>query len=169
MISLPNLSPEGYRILVYKLRNTDPSRVHFGEAVKAFCMFNDVQISEDGPMNGYVVVFDMEGVKLGHLAKVQFGPLRTFMNYIQEAHPVRLKAIYIVHTASFINQIMALVKPLIKSELLGLLKFSVTGPDQIFSPEYLPKVGILFAFYRKNKHNSFQKLGIFNSFSLIMM
>lgn len=46
-------------------------------------MFNDVQISEDGPINGYVVIFDMKGVKLGHMAKVQFGPLRTFMNYIQ--------------------------------------------------------------------------------------
>lgn len=83
MIALPKLSPEGYRLLVYKLRNTDPSKVQFGEATKAFCMFNDVQISEDGPTNGYVVIFDMKGVKLGHLAKVQFGPLRTFMNYIQ--------------------------------------------------------------------------------------
>lgn len=140
MITLPKLSPEGYRILVYKLRNTDPSRVHFGEAVKAFCMFNDVQISEDGPINGYLILFDMEGVKLGHLAKVQFGPLRTFMNYIQEAHPVRLKKIHIVHTASFINQIMALVKPLIKSDLLGLLKFTVSGPEEIFTPDLLPKV-----------------------------
>lgn len=83
MISLPKLSPEGYRILVYRLKNTDPSKVHFGEATKAFCMFNDVQISEDGPINGYVVVFDMYGVRLAHLAKVQFGPLRTFMQYIQ--------------------------------------------------------------------------------------
>lgn len=142
MISLPNLSPDGYRLLVYRLRHTDPSKVHFGEATKGFCMFNDVQISEDGPINGYVVIFDMKGVRLGHLAKVQFGPLRTFMNYIQEAHPVRLKKIYIVHTASFINQIMALVRPLIKSELLGLLKFTTNGPSEFFGPEYLPEVSI---------------------------
>ncbi|XP_063708337.1 uncharacterized protein LOC134836970 [Culicoides brevitarsis] len=139
MISLPKLTPEGYRLLVYRLRHTDPSKVNFGEATKAFCMFNDVQISEDGPINGYVVIFDMKGVRLGHLAKVQFGPLRTFMNYIQEAHPVRLKKIYIVHTASFINQIMALVRPLIKSELLGLLKFTTNGPSEFFGPEYLPE------------------------------
>jgi len=46
-------------------------------------MFNDVIISVDGPMNGYVVVFDMEGVCLRHLTRVQFGPLRNFMAYIQ--------------------------------------------------------------------------------------
>lgn len=46
-------------------------------------MFNDVIISEDGPINGYVVVFDMEGVCLRHLTRVQISPLRNFMAYIQ--------------------------------------------------------------------------------------
>lgn len=46
-------------------------------------MFNDVIISEDGPLDGYVVVFDMEGVCLRHLTRVQISPLRNFMAYIQ--------------------------------------------------------------------------------------
>lgn len=46
-------------------------------------MFNDHIISLDGPINGYVVVFDMQGVCLRHLTRVQFGPLRNFMAYIQ--------------------------------------------------------------------------------------
>ena len=46
-------------------------------------MFNDVVISVDGPINGYVVIFDMEGVCLRHLTRVQLGPLRNFMAYIQ--------------------------------------------------------------------------------------
>lgn len=35
---------------------------------------------------------------------------------------------------------MALVKPLIKSELLGLLKFTQNGPEEFFGPELLPEV-----------------------------
>lgn len=50
---------------------------------QAFNMFNDVIISEDGPLDGYVVVFDMEGVCLRHLTRVQISPLRNFMAYIQ--------------------------------------------------------------------------------------
>ena len=46
-------------------------------------MYNDVVISVDGPINGYVVIFDMEGVCLRHLTRVQLGPLRNFMAYIQ--------------------------------------------------------------------------------------
>lgn len=83
MTAMPNKTPEGYHILVYRLVDTDPSKLQFSEAVKAFCMFNDYRISEDGLTEGYVVIFDMKGVKLGHLTRVQLGPLRTFMTYIQ--------------------------------------------------------------------------------------
>lgn len=53
-------------------------------------MFNDAVISVDGPLNGYVVVFDMQGVALRHLTRVQFGPLRNFMAYIQVKRFLRL-------------------------------------------------------------------------------
>lgn len=147
MVALPRTTPEGYRLLYYRLSDTDPSKMNFTEAVKSFCMFNDAQISVDGIMEGYIVIFDMKGVRLGHLARVQFSPLRVFMSYIQDAHPVRLKKIYIVHTASFINQVMALVKPLIKSELLGLLQFTTAGPEEIVGVDYLPKVCIRMSSY----------------------
>ncbi|XP_059619777.1 uncharacterized protein LOC132263807 [Phlebotomus argentipes] len=139
MASMPIKTREGYKVIYYRLADTDPAKVHFGNAVKAFCMFNDVQISEDGIVEGYMVVFDMKGLRLGHLTKIQLGPLRTFMQYIQEAHPVRLKKIYVIHTASFINQIMSIIKPLIKSELLSLLHFTPRGPADIFPLSLLPE------------------------------
>lgn len=83
MTALPKLTPEGYHILVYRLADTDPSKLQFTEAVKMFCMFNDYRISVDGLAEGYIVLFDMKGVKLGHLTRVQLGALRTFMVYIQ--------------------------------------------------------------------------------------
>lgn len=58
----------------------------------------------------------------------------------QEAHPVRLKRVYVVNTASFINQVMALVRPLIKSELFGLLKFTSDGPLEFLTKDLLPRV-----------------------------
>lgn len=103
-------------------------------------MFNDICLSEDYLANGYVVVFDMKGVRLGHLTRIQLSPLRAFMAYIQEAHPARLKKIHIVHTSTIINQIMMLVKPLIKSEMLSLLQFSSGGPQDLFDKSILPKV-----------------------------
>jgi hypothetical protein len=53
---------------------------------------------------------------------------------------VRLKKIYIVHTAWFVNQAFAIVKPFIKTELMSLLHFTTGGPDEIFDEEILPEV-----------------------------
>lgn len=144
MISMPNKTKEGYEILIYRLIDTDPSKIVFSDAIKGFCMFNDIRLSEDLLADGYVVIFDMKGVRLSHVARVQLGPLRSFMAYIQEAHPARLKKIYICHAASFVNQIMSLVKPLIKSELMSLLHFTTKGPQSLFEKELLPIVCEVF-------------------------
>ncbi|XP_026466492.1 retinaldehyde-binding protein 1-like [Ctenocephalides felis] len=138
MAALPHTTPEGYKLLIYRLANYDPSKMVFADAVKAFCMFNDVRLSEDGLADGYVVIFDMKGFRLSHLMRVSFGPLRHFMQYIQEAHPARLKKIMVVNTSSLINQIMTLVKPLIRSELMGLLTFISEGPESVLPLKLLP-------------------------------
>lgn len=140
MIAMPKTTPEGYHILIYRLIDTDPSKVNFGDCMKSFCMFNDIRLSEDLLAEGYIVIFDMKGVKLSHLTRVQIGPLRSFMAYIQEAHPARLKKVYIVHAASFINQIMMIIKPLIKAEMRSLLHFTTHGPITLFTKDLLPQV-----------------------------
>lgn len=137
---MPKKTPEGYEVLIYRLIDTDPSKVHFAECIKGFCMFNDLRLSEDLLAEGYIVIFDMKGVKLSHITRVQLGPLRSFMAYIQEAHPARLKKIYICHAASFVNQIMAMIKPLIQSEMLALLHFTTKGAETLFEKDILPIV-----------------------------
>lgn len=138
MVAMPRRTADGYHILIYRLVDCDPARLQFADAVKAFCMFNDYRISCDGLAEGYVVVFDMKGIRLGHLSRVQLGAMRSFMAYIQDAHPVRLKKVYVVHTAPFINQVMTLVRPFIRTELFGLLHFTAKGPLDVLSAELLP-------------------------------
>lgn len=59
---------------------------------------------------------------------------------LQEAHPVRLKKVLVIHAASFINQIMMILRPLIKSEMLSLLQFTPNGPLELFSENIVPEV-----------------------------
>ncbi|XP_031639373.1 retinaldehyde-binding protein 1-like [Contarinia nasturtii] len=139
MISMPKLTKEGYQVLIYRLIDNDPSKINFADAIKGFCMFNDIRLSEDLLAEGYIVIFDMKGIRLGHISRVSMGPLRSFMSYIQNAHPARLKSIWICHAASFVNQVMSLVKPLIKSELMSLLHFTTKGPQTIIDKDLLPE------------------------------
>lgn len=91
MVALPKLSSEGYHILLYRLSDTDYSKLNFADAVRVFCMFNDVKLSEDRLSEGYIVIFDMRGCSLGHLTRVTLPALRTFMQYIQVYFEKRLK------------------------------------------------------------------------------
>lgn len=49
---VPTLTPEGHRILIYRVKDTDYRKLVFPEAVKAFCMVNDCILSEDGIIEG---------------------------------------------------------------------------------------------------------------------
>lgn len=139
LVRLPKLTPEGYRVLMYTVKDPDYTKMVFGDAVKGFCMFNDCVISEDGLAEGYVVCFDMKGIALGHLARVSLPVLRSFMVYIQEAHPARLKAIHVLNTAPWINHAMRIVIPLIRSELLQLLKFHKGNVAEGVPVELMPE------------------------------
>ncbi|XP_013184047.2 clavesin-1 [Amyelois transitella] len=139
MVALPNTTAEGYHVLLYRLSDFDYSKLNFADAVRVFCMFNDVKLSEDRLSEAYIVIFDMKGCSLGHLTRVTLPALRAFMQYIQNGHPCRLKKIHVVHTVSFINQVMCLVKPLIHSNLLNLLNFSSDGPASVVDKDLLPE------------------------------
>ncbi|XP_041971963.1 alpha-tocopherol transfer protein-like [Aricia agestis] len=139
MVALPKPTAENYNLLLYRLADTDYSKLNFADAVRVFCMFNDVKLSEDGLSDGYVVIFDMKGCSLGHLTRLTLPALRAFMHYIQNAHPCRLRKIHVVNTVSFINQVMCIVKPLIYSNLINLLNFSSEGPASVVDLELLPE------------------------------
>lgn len=83
MITLPGTTAEGYKVLVYRLVDYDASKLTFNDALKAFFLFNDIRLSEDGLCPGYIVIFDMKGISLSHLARCNISSIRKFMTYIQ--------------------------------------------------------------------------------------
>ncbi|XP_018322061.1 alpha-tocopherol transfer protein [Agrilus planipennis] len=102
-------------------------------------MYNDCILSEDGLAEGYVVIFDMHGIRLGHIARVSLPALRAFMLYIQEAHPAKLKAVHCLNTANYINHVMRLISPLLRNEIIGLLRFHSGRLPEGIPQEILPR------------------------------
>lgn len=85
MAPLPSCTPDGYKVLLYRLKDFDPNKTVFKDALRCFLAYNDVRISEDGLCPGYLVVFDMQGTTLHHLARVSMALqlVKVFMIYIQ--------------------------------------------------------------------------------------
>ncbi|KAL0266539.1 UNVERIFIED_CONTAM: hypothetical protein PYX00_009049 [Menopon gallinae] len=168
LVPVKKTTPEGYRVLMYRLVDYDASKLQFNEALKTFFLFNDIRLSEDGLSNGYVVIFDMKGVSLSHLTKINLSSIRKFMSYIQEGHPARLKGVHVINAVAFMDKILALIKPLMKSGLIKLLTIHGSDLTNLFKEvpqEILPKdyggeaepMSVLHAEHRKMMESKYEK------------
>ncbi|XP_041972601.1 alpha-tocopherol transfer protein-like isoform X2 [Aricia agestis] len=120
---LPEKSCEGYDIIYHRLHDTEPSKYHLEPGVKMLFMTVDACLSKRGPQAGYIFLFDMRGVKLGHLTRVSLLTLRKFFLYIQEAMPVRMRAIHVLNTEPILDKLMILIRPFMEKKFFDMLKF----------------------------------------------
>lgn len=120
MSILPKITPEGYIVYYIKIVDPDPSSMSFDQQIRAFDMAMMVHLNTEGTNNGVQVVFDMNGVQLGHLLRVGLVTLKKFFFYFQNAMPIRIKGLHFVNVVPFIDKILALMKPFMKKELLKM-------------------------------------------------
>ncbi|KAF5300663.1 hypothetical protein FQA39_LY19131 [Lamprigera yunnana] len=113
---LPKLTPEGYHVVFSKL-SPDSSNYVFSQHVKVLLMSLAAFFERQGPSEGLVIVQDFKEFTFGHLVKAPILEVKKLMMYLQEALPVRLKAIYIINIGGVIDSAMAIVKPFLKKEL----------------------------------------------------
>ncbi|KDR18315.1 alpha-tocopherol transfer protein-like [Zootermopsis nevadensis] len=136
-IVLPVTDPNGNNVIFHSLKQTEPSKYSFADAARVYFMMIDWCIQHDGTSPGIVIVFDVTGLRFGHLTKLSLSLIHKILIYIQEGMPVRLKAIHILNTIPIADQIMYLTKPFMNKELQKLIHFHKRNDESIY--EYLPK------------------------------
>jgi hypothetical protein len=87
--------------------------------------------------DGEVPIFDMKGVTIWHILKVNLSTLRLYFKYTQEAHPIRAKMIHVVNCNSLINRIMSLIKPLLRPEVAERFHFHEPNSETLY--KYVPR------------------------------
>lgn len=89
-------------------------------------MIEDVRLETQsdevyGIGNGEIVVFDMTGYGVRHVAKTSIWILKAFMKYLQEASCVRLKQIHVINCSSYIGRVLFLVRPFVSREIYDMV------------------------------------------------
>lgn len=115
--SLPN-TPSGDIVIFHRLSSSRASDYVFDEAIKTFFMTTDMCLSIKGPRNGAIFLFDMKGVGLRHLLRVNLSSIRKFFHYVQECVPGKLRAVHVFNVVPFMDKVLSLIKPFIKAEIL---------------------------------------------------
>lgn len=135
---MPKLSAKKNKIFVYRIKNPDPEKYHFINALKAFFIFADVRMAiEETIPDGEVPIFDMTNFTLKHLTKVNLQVLKKYMVYTQEAHPIKLKEIHLLNVPSFLDRCMQIVKPFMKSEVGKMVHTHLPNSNTLY--DYVPK------------------------------
>ncbi|XP_050330241.1 alpha-tocopherol transfer protein isoform X1 [Bactrocera neohumeralis] len=165
MVPLPGLTPEGYKLLLFRLSDIDPKKLNSVIECKAFFMLADCRYSEldiekpqtqktekskddsqteetseieddslqdDSISNGEVQICDIGDYTLSHMARISFTTLRMYMNFLQEAYPVRLRAMHIINCPPFLNKMVSIVKPFIHEDVFKMIHFHTEGMDSLY-------------------------------------
>ncbi|EZA50388.1 alpha-tocopherol transfer protein-like isoform X2 [Ooceraea biroi] len=141
-VALPKPDRNGNQIIFHRLADTRPSQYMLNDGIKLLLMSVDGSLNTNGCSPGYIFLFDMQGVGLGHLTRLSISSIRKFLEYLQDGLPVRLKAIHILNVVWFMDKILALLRPFMKREFYELLHLHTGDVSDVYSyipPECLPK------------------------------
>lgn len=142
MIPMVKATPENYKCCIMRLTDSSTEGFNFEALIKAFFMVADVRLVTEDPdpnnlAEGEVPIFDMQNVTIWHLLKVSLSTMKLYFKYTQEAHPVRVQQVHVYNCTSFINRIMALIKPFLKPEVAARFQFHTPGSDTLF--KFIPR------------------------------
>lgn len=85
---------------------------------------SDSCLQHNGPRDGAIFLFDMKGVGLWHLSRVNLSSIKKFFAYLQEGVPGKLRAIHVLNVVYFFDKILAMIKPFMRAEILKCVGFS---------------------------------------------
>ncbi|XP_029164450.1 alpha-tocopherol transfer protein-like [Nylanderia fulva] len=126
---LPSLTEEGYRVTIFRLRDTDVEKFSFQTIVKRILMILDARLWEESCLSNIMIV-DLEGLSTAHLAK--FIPtqsiVRRAMLAVQDSMPFRLFSVHYLNAPSLITNIINIFYPLLKEKLVQ--KFYMHNGDE---------------------------------------
>ncbi|KAB0791366.1 hypothetical protein PPYR_03166 [Photinus pyralis] len=116
---LPIPSKEGYKLFYHKLMIPDSARYTPAELIKLADMVLVQDVMEKGPYGGLIMVSDLTDYDAAHILKVRVAESRRCLKYLQDAVPLRLKALHCVVSGKVLEILIPLIKPFLNRTLLG--------------------------------------------------
>ncbi|XP_056648874.1 alpha-tocopherol transfer protein-like isoform X1 [Diorhabda sublineata] len=133
---LPKLTDTGDLVVLCSLIDTNPDNYVVASQFNLFDLATVMHTLQNGPPQGVHIVVDMKGIVFAHFLKLNPIVIKKFLYYLQEGMPIRLKSLHFINIVSFMDKILALIKPFMKKELIDSL-YLHTNTESIF--KQIPK------------------------------
>ncbi|XP_012273701.1 alpha-tocopherol transfer protein-like isoform X2 [Orussus abietinus] len=115
---LPGLTKNGRRVVLMRGIDKDLPTPNVSEAMKLVLMLGDIRLKEEEVgVAGDVYILDATVATPSHFAKFTPTLVKTFLVCVQEAYPVKLKEVHVVHVSPLVDTIINFVKPFLKEKI----------------------------------------------------
>ncbi|XP_039499491.1 alpha-tocopherol transfer protein-like [Drosophila santomea] len=149
LLVLPGVTPEGNKLIFFRMADLDPRTRNSVEETKIFVMMSDARFTrpdverEPGSGADYVLdeadiaegdvqIVDIGGYTLRHLAHVSIFVLRVYMKFLQEAYPSRLQAMHVINCPSYLDKLISMMSPFLREEVRNMIKYHTEGLDSLY-------------------------------------
>ncbi|KAG5307732.1 TTPAL protein, partial [Pseudoatta argentina] len=122
ILSLNGLTKDGYTMIFSTFLDSDLSFYDYNNTIKQSIMLSDIHLL-NGTNDGYVFIFDVGKFSFGHVMKMNPLDIKKHVYYLQEALPIRLKAIHILNATPAMELCMNIAKTFMKNELIDIIHF----------------------------------------------
>ncbi|XP_011295725.1 alpha-tocopherol transfer protein-like [Musca domestica] len=146
IVPLSRLTPENYHVTCVQFHKLDSKLIHFTEDIKTFIMIQDCHFMEPDVKldktaailsDGEVVIMDMRGVTMKQVTTLIISTMSVFVKYINQAYPNRLRAVHMINCPSYLDKVLAFLKPFMNRELYDMMKCHTKGLESLY--ECIPK------------------------------
>ncbi|KAJ3641021.1 hypothetical protein Zmor_027550 [Zophobas morio] len=140
--TMPGITPQGRRVHIARIVTPEYEDFDTNYCGKVLFMLADVRLKiEKAGSAGEVYVLDGENCMLKHLFK--FSPIfvKKILVSTIDVLPVKIKEVHVINAPSFVDSILALVKPFLKEKILKRLHFhkDLSTLHEYISKDLLPE------------------------------
>ncbi|XP_050502664.1 alpha-tocopherol transfer protein-like [Diabrotica virgifera virgifera] len=123
VVILPKKAPNGDSAFLL-VPSVSPENYHYPSQCRVLDAQRMIHLHEKGPFTGIHIIIDLKNVVFGHFIKLSTTAMavKNYLYILQEGLPVRLKHIHFINIVSFMDKILALIKPFMKKELQEKLR-----------------------------------------------
>ncbi|XP_018337424.1 PREDICTED: alpha-tocopherol transfer protein-like isoform X2 [Trachymyrmex septentrionalis] len=132
---LNGLTKDDYTMIFATLLDSDPSLFDCNNCLKYAVMLSDIYFLMNGTNDGYIFIFDVSKLSFGHVMRINPMGIKKYLYYLQEAMPIRLKAIHFLNATPVMELLMNMAKPFMKNELIDIIHFHLSLES---ISEYIP-------------------------------
>ncbi|XP_034230751.1 alpha-tocopherol transfer protein-like [Thrips palmi] len=109
-VVVPRLAPDGCRIIINGLTDPDPRNYVFEDHQKLLLMMMDAMVAAEPTLPGVYIIYDLDMGLISHFWKFGFWLQRKLFAYFQGGLPLLLKSCILLHTPSYINTVMKVLR-----------------------------------------------------------